>query len=167
MLASGDSRFPRDGRTGAVGAAFVGKITDQGLHRRVMGAADERCCLPLLRNEACVEEPPEMMRKRRGWNVQLLLDAADGQPFFARQDKSPVELQPRRVAKSLELRRCFSNFMEINLCFPNAAVNGTSTILEIPLIGIADLPASRPPPRFRRARSIGRSGSRCGRAAAA
>ena len=52
----------------------------------------------------------QMMRERRGGDLQFLLHLADRQPFITRPNERPVKPKARRIAKRLELFCRFFDF---------------------------------------------------------
>ena len=69
----------------------------------VVGAADQCRGLPLLRDEARVDQPLEMMGQRRRCETEFLLDAAHRQTFVTGANQGPIKLKSRRVAERFEL----------------------------------------------------------------
>ena len=57
----------------------------------------------------------QMMRERRGGDLQFLLQVADRQSFITRPDERSVKPKARRVAKRLELFCRFFDFHRNNL----------------------------------------------------
>ncbi len=115
-------------------AALVGEEADQSIHRRVMCPADQHRGLPLLRHQACLDQPSAMMRQRRGRNAEPVLDAPDRQTLLARAHENAVEREARRVAQRLELGGCLFDIHGTMLRTQAATVNAISMIIEIALM---------------------------------
>jgi hypothetical protein len=89
-----------------VRAALVGQEADEGVHRRVVGPADESCGLPFLRHQPSQQEPLEVMRERRARNAEALLDLPDREARLSGPHKGAVDLEPGGVPERFELLGC-------------------------------------------------------------
>src|SRR5262245_4948874 len=98
-----------------VHAAFIHQITDEIVHGRIIGAADERGPLPLLGDQAGVSQMPDMVRQCRRRHPELRLNRADRQSAFAGAHESAVELQTDRAAKRFQLAGGYFEFHGINM----------------------------------------------------
>src|ERR671913_1617617 len=79
------------GRARAFDAAFRDHVVDQAMHLVVAGIADQRRALAGLGDEADADQRLEVMRERRGSDVQSLLQAADRHALFARPHQRAVD----------------------------------------------------------------------------
>src|SRR3984957_15496729 len=89
-------------RAGSVRAAFLDQVIDQAAHQCVVGVAHQGRPLARLSDEADGDQRLEVMRQRRGRDVDLGLQPADRQSLLPYPHEEPVDLQAGRVAQRFE-----------------------------------------------------------------
>jgi hypothetical protein len=83
-----------------VDAAFVDQEPDQAIHRRIIGAADQRRHLTFLADQTRQDQAVQMMGERRSRDAQFFLQAADRQAVIAGANECAIDLEPGRIAAS-------------------------------------------------------------------
>ena len=98
-------------------ATFIDQKPNKAVHCGIVGAADERRRLALLRDQARQNQPMQVVRKRRGGDPQFLLQMTNRQAVVARPNERSIDLEARRVAERFKLLRGFFDFHG-NMCSP-------------------------------------------------
>lgn len=114
-------------------AALFGQVRDQAIHHSIVGPANERRCLPLLRNEPDQDQLLQMVGKRRRGGAQTRLKLADRDPPLTDFYKGAVNGKARRVAKRLKPGGYVIEFHGANIQYPSVSSTHISRILEIHL----------------------------------
>jgi len=65
-------------------ATFVDQKPNKAVHRGIVGPADERCCLTLLRDQASQYQPMQVVRECRRSDPEFLLEMTHRQATIAR-----------------------------------------------------------------------------------
>src|SRR3954471_11247313 len=89
-------------RASAFDAAFFQHVFDKAAHHRVVGVADQGRALARLCHQPDPDQRLEMVRQRRGGDVEALLQLADCHPLLAGAHQRAVDAEPSGVAESLQ-----------------------------------------------------------------
>ena len=97
MRSGGGARFIRD--AAAICTTFVGEVPDQGVHRRIVCAANERRRLTFLRNQPGVEQAMQVMGEGGRRDPELPLQATDRESRVPRTNQGAVDPKARRITQ--------------------------------------------------------------------
>src|SRR4051794_39215562 len=122
------------GRFGRLDAALLDQKTHQAAHRVIVGVAHQRRRLALLQDEASDDERLDVVRERRGRDLQLVLQAPNGEAGPARAYQSTIDFQPGRITEGFELGGSIVEFHARSLTAIVASINRISSIIEIRLV---------------------------------
>lgn len=125
--------LPGDGLAHAV-TALLGQESNQFVHERKVRRATEHTTLPFLVEQAGIHEMRYMMREGRGRNAQMVLDLPHRQPFRARADQEPKDLQTDRVPQLVQTICGMIEFHEANVGAKDNSINDISRIIETNVI---------------------------------
>ncbi len=90
-----------------VPTTFIDQKPNKTVHRGVVGPADESRRLTLLSHQPRQDQPMQVVRERRGGDLEFVLQATNRQSIVAGPNQRFIELEARRAAERLELLCCF------------------------------------------------------------
>ena len=96
----------RPGLALGTGATVFHEVADEGVHRRIVGAIDERAVLTLLQDQASVPQLRKMKRQRTVRNAKCLGDGPGREPTLARLNEKPEKRQAMLLSQSAQCLDC-------------------------------------------------------------